>query len=137
MVRILNIKTSGRMILALLSLSAFSTLTRADDDAIAGEKTFAACKACHQIGETAKNSVGPQLNGLFGRKAGSVEGYSYSSAYKVLDKVWDEANFRVYIQDPRAVTPGTKMTYPGLKDEAKIADLIAYLKQYGADGKKH
>jgi cytochrome c len=105
-------------------------------DAAAGERIFNQCRTCHQIGETAKNGVGPQLNGLFGRKAGSVEGYSYSNAYKALDKVWSVENFTVYIKDPRGVTPGTKMVYPGLKDETQIANLIAFLKQYGTDGKK-
>jgi cytochrome c len=105
-------------------------------DAEAGGRVFAQCRTCHQIGEGAKNGVGPQLNGLFGRKAGSVEGYSYSNAYKALDKAWSEENFTVYIKDPRGVTPGTKMVYPGLKDETQIKNLIAFLNQYGADGKK-
>ncbi len=105
-------------------------------DAAAGERIFAQCRTCHQIGETAKNAIGPNLNGLFGRKAGSVEGYSYSNAYKALDKTWSEENFTVYIKDPRGVTPGTKMVYAGLKDETQIANLVAFLKQYGADGKK-
>ena len=77
------------------------------------------------------------LNGLFdNRKAGTHPGYTYSAAYKSLDKVWSEDNFRVYIKDPRGVTPGTKMIYPGLKDDAQITNLIAYLKQFGPDGKK-
>ena len=105
-------------------------------DAAAGEKIFNQCRTCHQIGETAKNAVGPQLNGIFGRKAGTAEGYSYSAAYKSLDKVWSPENFTVYIKDPRGVTPGTKMVFPGLKDETQINNLIAFLKQYGADGKK-
>jgi cytochrome c len=105
-------------------------------DAAAGERVFNQCRTCHQLGETAKNGVGPQLNGLFGRKAGSVPGYSYSNAYKALDKVWSPENFTVYIKDPRGVTPGTKMVYPGLKDETQIKNLIAYLQQFDADGKK-
>jgi cytochrome c len=106
-------------------------------DAAAGERIFNQCRACHQVGETAKNGVGPHLNGLFGRKAGSVEGYSYSNAYKAItDKVWSKENFTTYIKDPRAVTPGTKMVYAGLKDETQIANLIAFLEQFGADGKK-
>jgi cytochrome c len=112
-------------------------ITAQAQDAAAGEKTFLQCRACHQVGETAKNGVGPVLNGLFdGRKAGTHAGYTYSAAYKGLDKTWDEANFTTYIKDPRGVTPGTKMVYPGLKDEAQIANLIAYLKQFGPDGKK-
>jgi cytochrome c len=105
-------------------------------DAAAGEKVFGVCKTCHQIGEAAKNGVGPLLNGLIGRKAGSVPGYSYSAANKDSGIIWDEATFREYIKDPKAKVPGTKMIYAGLKDEQKTNDLVAFLKQYDADGKK-
>jgi cytochrome c len=105
-------------------------------DAAAGEKIFAQCRACHQVGETAKNAVGPVLNGLFGRKAGTVENYNYSEANKKSGITWDEATFSDYIKDPRAKVPGTKMIYAGLKDEQRIKDLIAYLKQFDASGKK-
>ena len=105
-------------------------------DAAAGEKVFAQCRACHQVGETAKNAVGPVLNGLFGRAAGTVEGYNYSPANKNSGITWDEAVFREYIKDPKAKIPGTKMIYAGLKDEQRITDLIAYLKQFDAAGKK-
>ena len=105
-------------------------------DAAAGEKVFAQCRACHQVGESAKNAVGPVLNGLFGRQAGTVEGYNYSPANKNSGITWDEAIFRDYIKDPRAKIPGTKMIYAGLKDEQRITDLIAYLKQFDATGKK-
>jgi len=105
-------------------------------DAASGEKVFAQCRACHQVGETAKNAVGPVLNGLFGRKAGTVEGYAYSPANKNSGLTWDEATFRDYIKDPRAKIPGTKMIYAGVKDEQRVTDLIAYLKQFDAAGKK-
>jgi cytochrome c len=105
-------------------------------DAAAGEKVFAQCRACHQVGENAKNAVGPHLNGLFGRTAGSVEGYNYSPANKNSGITWDEAVFREYIQNPRAKIPGTKMIYAGLKDEQRINDLIAYLKQFNTQGQK-
>ncbi len=105
-------------------------------DAAAGEKTFAQCRACHQIGETAKNAVGPVLNGLFGRPAGTVEGYNYSPANKNSGITWDEAVFAEYIKDPKAKIPGTKMIYAGIKDEKRVTDLIAFLKQYDATGKK-
>lgn len=105
-------------------------------DAVAGEKVFAVCKACHQIGENAKNVVGPTLNGLIGRKAGSVPGYSYSVANKDSGITWEESTFREYIKDPKAKIPGTKMIYAGLKDEKRTTDLIAFLKQFDADGKK-
>lgn len=105
-------------------------------DAEAGAKTFNKCRACHQIGPTAKNVVGPKLNGLIGRKSGSIEGFKYSDANKNSGITWDEAAFANYIKDPKAAIPGTKMVFPGIKDEAEIANLIAFLKQYDADGKK-
>jgi cytochrome c len=105
-------------------------------DAAAGEKVFNKCRACHQIGEGAKNLVGPQMNGLIGRKAGSVEGYNYSEANKNSGFTWDEATFREYIKDPKAKMPGTKMAYMGLKQETEIDSIIAYLKSFDKDGKK-
>ena len=96
-------------------------------DAAAGEKVFVQCKACHQAGDTAKNAVGPVLNGLFGRKAGSVAGFAYSNANKNSGITWDEATFAEYIKNPKAKIPGTKMIFVGVKDEQKIKDLIAYL----------
>lgn len=105
-------------------------------DAAAGEKVFNLCRPCHQVGESAKNIVGPALNGIIGRPAGAYPGYSYSAANKNSGLVWDEATFRKYIKDPRATVPGTKMVFAGLKDDKKIDDLLAYLKQFGADGKK-
>jgi cytochrome c len=108
----------------------------AAQDAAAGERVFAQCRACHQVGESAKNAVGPVLNGLFGRKSGTIEGYNYTPANKNSGIVWDEATFADYIKDPRAKIPGTKMVYAGLKDEKRVQDLIAYLKQFDAAGKK-
>ena len=105
-------------------------------DAEAGEKSFAKCRACHQIGETAKNSVGPNLNGLIGRHSGAVEGYNYSDANKNSGLTWDEATFKEYIKNPRAKVPGTKMVFAGITNETEIDNLIAYLKQFDKDGKK-
>ena len=122
-------------IFAAVLLTAATTGARAQD-AAAGEKVFAVCRACHQVGETAKNAVGPVLNGLIGRPAGTFPGYSYSEANKNSGLTWDEATFRDYIKDPRAKIPGTKMIYSGLKDEQKTTDLLAFLKQYDAEGKK-
>jgi cytochrome c len=106
-------------------------------DAAAGEKVFAKCRACHQVGETAKNGVGPVLNGLIGRPAGGVAGYNYSEANKNSGLTWDEATFAEYIVAPAAKIKGTKMAFAGLKNPQEIADVIAFLKQYGADGKKN
>ena len=118
----------------LFVLAAFAPAFAGDP--AAGEKVFMVCRACHQIGETAKNSIGPVLSGVIGRPAGTYPGYNYSEANKGSGLTWDEATFREYIKDPRAKVPGTKMTFPGIKDDAKIDDLIAFLKQYGPDGKK-
>jgi cytochrome c len=125
-----------RSLLFAVALAALAPAAARAQDAAAGEKTFAQCRACHQVGETAKNAVGPVLNGLFGRKAGTVENYNYSEANKNSGITWDEATFTDYIKDPKAKIPGTKMIYAGLKDEQRIKDLIAYLKQFDASGKK-
>jgi len=87
------------------------------------------------VGETAKNLIGPKLNGLFGRAAGSIEGFRYSDANKNSGITWTEAVFAEYIKDPKAKIPGTKMVYAGLKNDQQIADLTAFLKRYDADGK--
>jgi cytochrome c len=102
----------------------------------AGERVFAQCRACHQVGETARNTVGPQLNGMFGRKSGTVEGYAYTDANKNANITWDEKAFSEYIVDPRGRIPGTKMVFAGLKNPQQVADLMAYLKQFDATGKK-
>lgn len=124
------------MFAAALVLASAGINQAQAQDAAAGEKVYAACKACHQIGETAKNGVGPELNGVIGRKAGSVAGYNYSAANKNSGLTWDEATFREYIKDPKAKVPGTKMIYAGLKDQKKTDDLVAFLKQFDASGKK-
>jgi cytochrome c len=123
------------LIIASLVVLTSTTASMAQD-AEAGEKVFAVCKVCHQVGETAKNAVGPVLNGIIGRKAGTYAGYNYSDANKNSGLTWDEATFRDYIKDPKAKVPGTKMIYAGLKDDQKIGDLFAFLKQFGPDGKK-
>jgi cytochrome c len=125
-----------RMIGMMLALVAGPAVALADGDAALGQKVFLKCRACHQVGETAKNAVGPELNGLFGRHSGVVEGYKYSDANKNSGIVWDETVFREYIHNPKAKIPGTKMAFPGLKDDADIDNLIAYLKQFGPDGKQ-
>ncbi len=125
-----------RVLNVMLMLVGFTT-SAAAQDAANGEKVFAQCRACHQVGETAKNVVGPLLNGLFGRKSGTIEGFSYTPANKNSGITWDEATFSEYIKDPRAKIPGTKMIFAGIKEEAKIKDLVAFLKQFDATGKKN
>ncbi len=103
-------------------------------DAAAGKKVFNKCAPCHSIGPGAKNKVGPNLDGLFGRKAGTEEGFNYSEAMKKAGWVWDEAKFKEYIADPKKVVPGNKMVFPGIKDELDRDDLAAYIGSFNADG---
>ena len=105
-------------------------------DLAAGENSFKKCLPCHSVGEDAKNKVGPVLNGLDGRKSGTIEGYNYTEANKNSGITWDDAQFREYIQDPRAKIKGTKMVFAGIKNENEITSLWAYLKQFDASGKK-
>jgi cytochrome c len=105
-------------------------------DAAAGATVFAKCKACHQVGETAKNAVGPNLNGVAGRKSGSAEGYNYSEAMKGSGLTWDEATFKEFIKNPKGKVAGTKMVFQGLASEKDADDVWAYLSSFGADGKK-
>ena len=108
----------------------------AAQDAAAGEEVFHKCKACHQIGEGAHNMVGPVLNGIVGRKAGTYPDYSYSAANKNSGITWDEATLAVYLKNPKGLVHGTKMQFPGLKSDEDIANVIAYLEQFGPDGEK-
>ena len=106
-------------------------------DSAEGEKIFnQKCKVCHQIGEGAKNFVGPVLNGIVGRKTGSVPDYNYSPANKEANITWDEAKLKEYLTDPKKMIPGTKMIFPGLPKESDRDNLVAYLAQFDLSGKK-
>ena len=104
-------------------------------DAAVGKTSFNKCLACHAIGDGAKNKVGPELNGLDGRKSGTAEGYSYSDANKNSGITWNKDQFLEYITDPKAKIPGTKMIFPGIKNEKERNDLWAFISQYDKDGK--
>ena len=104
-------------------------------DATAGKSSFNKCLACHAIGEGAKNKVGPELNGIDGRKSGTAEGYSYSDANKNSGITWSKDQFLEYIKEPKAKIPGTKMVFAGIKNEKEANDLWAFLAQYDKDGK--
>ena len=105
-------------------------------DLAAGENSFKKCLPCHSVGADAKNKVGPVLNGLEGRKSGTIEGYNYTDANKNSGITWGEDVFREYIKDPRSKIPGTKMVFAGIKSENEIGNLWAYLKQFDAKGEK-
>ena len=120
--------------LVVIASSAIASTALAQD-VEAGKTSFNKCLPCHAIGEGAKNKVGPEQNGLDGRKAGTVEGYSYSDANKNSGITWNKEQFLDYIKDPRAKIPGTKMIFAGIKNETEAANLWAYLSQYDKDGK--
>jgi cytochrome c len=126
--------TLSTLFVAAATAAASSALAQ-DADAGAGKTSFNKCLACHAVGEGAKNKVGPVLNGIDGRKSGSIEGYSYSDANKNSGITWNKDVFLEYIKDPKGKIPGTKMVFPGIKNEKEANDLWAYLSLYDKDGK--
>lgn len=124
------------LILLFIPLPAGLGQAAMAQDLAAGEASFKKCLPCHAVGEDARNKVGPVLNGLEGRRSGSIEGYSYSEANRKAGIVWNAESFKYYIRNPRARIPGTKMVFAGIRSENEIAALWDYLRQFGADGKK-
>ena len=120
--RLLRISVAGAALIASIGAAAAQ-------DAAAGEKVFAKCKICHQIGEGAKNMVGPVLNGVVGRKAGTYPDYHYSDANEKSGITWDDKTMSEYLKDPKARVPNGKMVYAGLKQQAQLDDMVAYLKK--------
>jgi cytochrome c len=122
-----------KWVVAAGALLALPTMASAQD-AEAGKKVFTKCAPCHAIGPGAKNKVGPELNGILDRAAASVEGFAYSDALKKSGLKWDDANLHKWLESPKALVPGTKMVFPGVKDETERDDLIAYIESFNADG---
>ena len=123
--------SSGLIVIAAMT-AASGALAQ---DAAAGKSSFNKCLACHAVGEGAKNKVGPELNGLDGRKSGTAESYAYSEANKNSGITWNKEQFLEYIKDPKAKIPGTKMVFAGIKTEKEANDLWAFISQYDKDGK--
>ncbi|HAW47880.1 MAG TPA: cytochrome c family protein [Roseovarius sp.] len=118
-----------KLVTAILAL-AVAAPAWAEGDPEAGEKVFRKCKACHMVGEGAKNRVGPALNGVVGGPVASVEGFKYSDVFQEMaaeDAVWTEEELAAFLDSPRKYAKGTKMAFPGLRKEEEIADVIAYL----------
>ncbi|WP_026060270.1 c-type cytochrome [Pseudaminobacter salicylatoxidans] len=118
-------------------LLASSSVSAAD--VAAGEKAFGRCKACHAVGEGASNRVGPHLNELIGREAGTVDGYSYSAAMTQAGEgglVWDEASLKGFLANPKGLVKGTKMAFAGLKKDQDLENVIAYLATFSAEAEK-
>jgi cytochrome c len=122
---------TGIVVVALLAVPAAAMAQDVEKGAAVFKKY---CSPCHRIGPDAQNLVGPELNGLDGRHSGSAPGYNYSAANQSSGIVWNEANFKEYIKNPKAKIPSTKMAFAGLKQQTDIDDLWAYLKQFDADG---
>ena len=116
--------------LTALALTGMAGSALAEGDAAAGEKVFRKCKACHQVGDKAKNRVGPMLNGIVGNEIASLDGFKYSKACKAKKTeglVWTEEVLDAYLTKPRKFIKGTRMSFAGLKKEADRANVIAYL----------
>jgi cytochrome c len=111
-----------------------SGLAQGIGDPAAGAQIFKRCMACHKVGADAKNGVGPVLNGLIGRLAGTYPGYAYSEANSASHLIWDVETLRAYLPNPRAFMPGTKMVFPGIGNEEAVDDVIAFLAQFDEDG---
>ena len=119
-------KTKGLAIAAVLSL-AFPQAAVAGD-AAAGERKFALCKACHEI-STPKNRLGPSLQGVMGRKAGTLEGFKFSDAMKNSGVTWDEATLAAYLANPKTFMPGNKMAFAGLRKPEDVENMVEYLEE--------
>ncbi|MGF6283256.1 c-type cytochrome [Pseudomonas silensiensis] len=115
----------------MLNAGVFSTQAHAAGDAEAGATLFKRiCGGCHQVGESARGSFGPQLNGIFGRPSGSTTDYQYSDAMKSAGIVWTRETLTAYLEAPKDVVPGTRMIFWGLSDPEKIDNLLAYLETF-------
>lgn len=120
--------------LALLAASGGTALQAVEiGDAEQGAEIWGECSGCHEVGPEAKNAIGPKLNGIFGRKAASLEGFPYSRSLERAGRdglIWTLETLDAYVDNPRTFASGTRMSYRGLKDEAKRADLLAFLRDF-------
>jgi cytochrome c len=99
-------------------------------DAATGARVFTQCASCHQVGISARAAFGPQLNALFGRRAGATPDYAYSDAMKTSGIVWDKRSLAAFLHDPKKAVPGTKMRFWGISDDNEMKALLAYLRTF-------
>lgn len=121
----MRVELAALAVLAVIA-TVSSSPALAAGDATAGAVVFKKCLLCH-TNEAGKNKIGPSLFGVVGRHSASIPDYNYSEAMKSANKVWDEQTLDVYLTSPKAMVPGTKMTFVGLPDEKDRQDVIAYL----------
>jgi len=120
---------NGRNIaLAVIAAAILATPALADGDAAKGKAVFARCAICHNVEKDGGNGVGPNLFGVYGRKAASVEGFNYSGPMKASGIVWNEDNLEKWISGPAKMVPGTKMAFAGISNKGQVEDVVAYLK---------
>ena len=117
------------LVAGTVTLLAIGTLGQvAAQDVEAGKKVFGKCQACHNV-DRPQNKIGPSLVGIIGRKAGTVEGFKYSDVMKNSGLTWDNENLQKYLADPKGFMPGNRMAFPGLKNQAELDNVIAYLQE--------
>jgi cytochrome c len=114
----------------LALVAGLSVPAHAAGDPVAGQRAFKRCASCHQVGPSARGGFGPQLNGLFGRRAGSTADFKYSEALKASGIVWSETTLRAFLKAPGDTVPGKRMRFIGLGDDQQIDDLLAYLRGF-------
>lgn len=117
------------MVAAFGFLSSLGTAAAQSGDAAKGERVFAQCKACHTVEKGGRNGIGPNLFGIFGSKAGVVEGFNFSDALKASGIVWDDKTMAEFLKDPKGRIPGNKMVFAGIRRPDQLNDLLAYLKK--------
>jgi cytochrome c len=113
-------------------LALGATVPAAAQDVAAGQRLWSQCRACHSLEPGGRNGVGPNLHGVFGRRAGEVAGFRYSPAMKAKGEggmIWTEETLRDYLADPRRAVPGGSMTFVGISDPRQVGDLLAYLRE--------
>jgi len=126
-------KSIIRILITGLAIISFAGMASAEGDVAKGKKVFKRCTACHKVGEGAKHKVGPELNDLIGRTAGTAEGFKYSKAMKKAGNgglVWNDETLHKYLAKPRKFIPKNKMSFSGLRKPQQIDNVIAYLKTF-------